>query len=39
MDLRSNSIHISETEFKDLVKGNTLNINLILPIVLFKMDV
>jgi hypothetical protein len=39
MDARSNSIHISETEFKDLIKGNGLSLNHILPIVLFKMDV
>jgi hypothetical protein len=38
MDIRSNSIHISEGEFKDLIKGNSLSMNLVLPIVLFKLN-
>ena len=38
MDIHSNSININEFEFKDLVKGNSLNMKLVQPIDLFKIN-
>jgi adenylate kinase family enzyme len=37
MDPRSNSIHLSELEFKELIKGGNCSINSLLPMLLFSI--
>lgn len=38
-DPKSNSIHLSESEFKELVKGGSVSLNCLLPMILWDMGV